>query len=105
MPIKFPIGTWSYKWNPLYFPNGIPYDCSSIMHYDDRNFGNGKGPTMTPRDPSTCRVDQQHTTMTQSDIELLNRMYNCQQPGVSYQQPDIAGQVQELPEYSKNSVS
>ena len=45
----------NFKWSPFYKPQGIPYDCSSLMHYDDqvnshndcssyckKNFGNKK---------------------------------------------------------------
>ena len=26
----------NFKWSPFYKPQGIPYDCSSLMHYDDQ---------------------------------------------------------------------
>ena len=96
--LQFPIGTWNYKWNPLYFPEGIPYDCSSIIYYDDADFGNGKGPTMTSRDPSACTLDQVNTDLTESDIELLHKMYNCQEVAENV----IVSEEEELPEYAKH---
>jgi len=60
--------------------HGTPYDCSSIMHYTDRGFHNGKGPTMTPKDPSSCYLGGYGTKLTESDISLLKKMY-CDQTG------------------------
>ena len=31
-----PHSLLNFKWNPFYKPQGIPYDCSSLMHYDDQ---------------------------------------------------------------------
>ena len=51
--------------------HGSPYDCSSIMHYRDYFFNNGKGKTMTPKNPSTCDLSGYMTKLTAADITLL----------------------------------
>ena len=54
---------------------GTPYDCQSIMHYRDRFFGNGKGKTMSPKNPSNCDLGGYMTQLTASDITLLKVLY------------------------------
>jgi len=67
----------SYKWNPLYLPNNIPYDCNSLMHYSDKSFSNGKGPTMTPRFPHSCDLTKTNYRPSAADIQLVNSVYKC----------------------------
>jgi len=71
------VSLLNFKWNPFYKPQGIPYDCSSLMHYDDQAFSNGKGPTMTPRDPSSCELSSTPSYPTKSDVTLLRKTYPC----------------------------
>ena len=54
---------------------GTPYDCMSVMHYRDWGFQQG-GPTMLPR-RSSCDLKSGNYRLTQSDIDLLNKMYPC----------------------------
>ena len=51
------------------------YDCSSIMHYGDTDFANGKGKTMTAKDANKCTVSKYNTKLTNSDLTLLKKMY------------------------------
>lgn len=78
---------FNFKWNPFYAAEGIPYDCDSIMHYDDSAFSNGRGPTMTARDPEHCDLRHPLTNHpTSGDEALLNKAYNCDRP-VEYSEP------------------
>merc|ERR1719244_238023 len=54
---------------------GTPYDCMSIMHYEDWGFTNGNGPTMTPLDPENCDLSSSKNVLTSNDITLLKKMY------------------------------
>jgi len=61
---------------------GTPYDCSSIMHYQDWMFltqdaNNEGGKTMIAKDPNTCDVSSSKSKITDNDISLMNKMY-CQ---------------------------
>ena len=62
--------------------HGSPYDCSSIMHYRDDSFkkAGATGPTMTAKNPATCNLSGYMTKLTNSDKNLLNKMY-CDQNG------------------------
>ena len=78
-----------YSWNPLQFPLGTEYDCDSIMHYRDTSFNIGNSITLEVRiqrnlmtcsqalDPSECRLKSRSNTPTSSDMDLINRLYNC----------------------------
>lgn len=77
----------NFKWNPWYKADGIPYDCSSLMHYDDLAFSNGAGPTMTARDPATCSLHKQSNLITRGDEALLRKAYNCDRWPVQYKVP------------------
>jgi len=35
----------------------VRYDCGSIMHYGTGLFSNGRGPTMTAKNPNTCKLN------------------------------------------------
>ena len=59
------------------------HDCMSVMHYRDWGFSTG-GPTMTPI-IQDCDVRSGNYLMTQSDIELLNKMYQWMVVGVTGQ--------------------
>lgn len=66
-----------YSWNPLQFPLGTEYDCDSIMHYRDTSFNIGNSITLEALDPSECRLKSRSNTPTSSDMDLINRLYNC----------------------------
>ena len=56
-----------------------PYDCMSVMHYRENDFRAtwAKGPSMTARNPKKCDLRTLPTELTDSDIDLLNKMYPC----------------------------
>lgn len=37
-------------------PEGVPYECHSIMHYPTWGFANSNLPTMEAKDPNSCRL-------------------------------------------------
>jgi len=53
---------WRNKWgqydkcNSCPIPEGVPYECNSIMHYSTRGFANSNQPTMEAKDPNSCRL-------------------------------------------------
>jgi len=55
--------------------HATPYDCMSVMHYRDWAFSTG-GATMLPRN-SRCDLKTGTHKLTQTDIQLLNKMYSC----------------------------
>lgn len=62
---------------------GTPYDCSSIMHYGDRDFLTDEAEqqekkTMKAKDASTCELSPYGTIkLSETDVDLINKMYNC----------------------------
>lgn len=57
--------------------HNVEYDCMSIMHYTDTQFQKkGAGLTMIPKH-SNCDLHSLKNKLTNSDVELLKRMYNC----------------------------
>jgi len=71
----------NFKWNPFYLPQGIPYDCQSIMHYKEDAFAKRRGvPTITARDPESCNLTCPSFRPTQADVDLLRIKYNCPKP-------------------------
>ncbi|CAG7731719.1 unnamed protein product [Allacma fusca] len=54
---------------------GVPYDYSSIMHYDAYAFAiDGRKPTIIPKQPGAKLGNDQ---LTDYDTQKINRMYNC----------------------------
>ena len=72
------IAKQQYKIRPNLNTFGTKYDCRSIMHYRDRAWGNGKGPTMVPANKSIeCDLKTANSHLTEADIDLINAMYKC----------------------------
>ena len=68
------------KMCPDYKTYGLPYDCDSIMHYEDNLFltdeaGAAGKKAMYPKDPKTCDITREHITLSKGDVEIINRMY------------------------------
>ena len=54
-----------------------PYECNSIMHYDDTsNAKNPRKKTMTPVDKNTCKINPGND-LTNWDWKLLRKAANC----------------------------
>ena len=65
---------------PHYKTYGIPYDCESIMHYEDRicltQDASNKGlKSMYAKNPSKCDISKDKIRLSKLDIEIINRMY------------------------------
>ncbi|XP_057309764.1 hatching enzyme 1.2-like [Hydractinia symbiolongicarpus] len=57
---------------------GVPYDPKSVMHYGNRAFSNGNGPTIVwKQDPSLILGGQ---VLTEKDVLQLNLFYECSNP-------------------------
>ncbi|KAJ6659623.1 hypothetical protein lerEdw1_018592 [Lerista edwardsae] len=55
-----------------------PYDYESIMHYGSFSFSKNKSlPTMTANIPKFNNIIGQRVDFSATDLERLNRMYNC----------------------------
>merc|ERR1719378_944498 len=65
-----------------YDTHGIPFDCMSIMNYKDKDFSNGNGLTMTARNKAICDLKSPKQHLTQTDIDLVNKIYNLQTPQI-----------------------
>ncbi|XP_026233722.1 high choriolytic enzyme 1-like [Anabas testudineus] len=63
-----------YKINTL--NQGTPYDYNSVMQYEKYAFSKNNLPTMMPIPNSNVSFGQA-TQMSQTDIDRLNRLYNC----------------------------
>ena len=73
---------FSGKVCPNYKTYGIPYDCESIMHYEDwqcltRDASNKGLKSMYAKDPSKCDITKDKIRLSKLDVEIINRMY-CQ---------------------------
>ena len=67
---------------PDYKTYGIPYDCESIMHYEDwqcrtKDAANRGLKSMYAKNPSTCDITKDKIRLSKLDVEIMNRMY-CQ---------------------------
>jgi len=62
-------------------PEGIPYECNSIMHYQDHDFAKYFGyPTMKSVDHQRCRphhLKKRHTRPTRNDWRSLRAALGC----------------------------
>ncbi|XP_051999433.1 meprin A subunit beta-like [Xyrauchen texanus] len=56
---------------------GIPYDYTSVMHYDKNAFSNGNGPTILTKIPEFENIIGQRFDMSEYDVIELNKMYKC----------------------------
>ncbi|XP_057310030.1 zinc metalloproteinase nas-14-like [Hydractinia symbiolongicarpus] len=57
---------------------GVSYDPKSVMHYGNRAFSNGNGPTIVwKQDPSLILGGQ---VLTEKDVLQLNLFYECSNP-------------------------
>jgi len=67
--------------------HGVPYDCSSIMHYGAGTWANGNGPTMTSL-VSGCKISPKNgpAVATKNDWDLLRAAFKdqCNGGGCSY---------------------
>jgi len=65
---------------PRYKTYGLPYDCNSIMHYENWQFlkpeaNKANKKTMYPKDPSKCDISKDKIRLSDGDVEIINRMY------------------------------
>ncbi|XP_050072039.1 zinc metalloproteinase nas-4 [Anopheles maculipalpis] len=60
---------------------GVAYDYGSIMHYSANAFSTNGQPTIEPKEPLNGAKMGQRDGFSWSDMEKLNRMYNCQASG------------------------
>merc|ERR1711872_435224 len=58
----------------------LPYDYLSVMHYDSYAFSNGNGRTILTKDSSMQDVIGRAPGVSDGDIELVKRMYKCNEP-------------------------
>merc|ERR1711872_1098853 len=58
----------------------LPYDHLSVMHYDSYAFSNGNGRTILTKDSSMQDVIGRAPGVSDGDIELVKRMYKCNEP-------------------------
>jgi len=58
----------------------LPYDYLSVMHYDDYAYSNGTGRTILTKDSSMQDVIGRAPGVSDGDIELVKRMYKCNEP-------------------------
>ena len=56
---------------------GLPYDFESVMHYGDTSFSKNKKRTIETLDPSKQDIIGRATGVSEGDIMLVKRMYNC----------------------------
>ncbi|NWX54480.1 MEP1B protein, partial [Promerops cafer] len=55
----------------------VPYDYNSVMHYSKTAFRNGTEPTIITNIPDFTDVIGQRMDFSASDLQKLNRLYNC----------------------------
>ena len=68
------------KMCPTYKTYGLPYDCDSIMHYEDELFlteeaTKARKKVMVPLFPEKCHITKPHITLSKGDVEIIKRMY------------------------------
>ncbi|XP_051575939.1 meprin A subunit beta-like [Myxocyprinus asiaticus] len=56
---------------------GVPYDYTSVMHYNKNAYSNGNGPTIITKFPEFKDVIGQHLDMSEYDVLELNNIYKC----------------------------
>jgi len=55
--------------------HGVPYDCDSIMQYDDKAFSKNGQPTMEAINEQTCNLKKYNYQLVDSDVTMLKKMY------------------------------
>ncbi|NP_999767.2 protein SpAN precursor [Strongylocentrotus purpuratus] len=65
-----------YTWGSVTSSN-VEYDVGSIMHYGGYGFSSNGRPTITTIDPRLNSRLGQRTALSAADIELANRIYEC----------------------------
>ena len=58
----------------------LPYDYGSVMHYKKNSFSRGGRTTIRTRDPSKQNLIGQREGVSEGDINLVRKMYKCQDP-------------------------
>ncbi|XP_037810161.1 astacin-like [Lucilia sericata] len=59
---------------------GVPYDYGSVMHYSANAFSTNGRPTIIPRQNMGSTKMGQRDGFSASDVEKLNKMYDCGAP-------------------------
>ncbi|XP_031802337.1 meprin A subunit beta isoform X2 [Sarcophilus harrisii] len=77
----------------------VPYDYTSVMHYSKTAFQNGTEPTIVTRIPEFLDVIGQRMDFSDSDLEKLNRLYNCSSSltfldSCDFEMENICGMIQ-----------
>ncbi|XP_033909849.2 hatching enzyme 1.2-like [Acipenser ruthenus] len=66
-----------YNFNRVNTNNlGTPYDYGSVMHYGRYAFSSNGKPTIVPKPDPNVSIGRA-TQFSQTDIERINRLYNC----------------------------
>ena len=64
-------------------PNGIPYDCDSVMHYAKNQMGKAGLDTLEAVDPSKCKLlpyeewNTKEPYISGNDIAMIKFHYDC----------------------------
>ncbi|XP_068094468.1 meprin A subunit beta-like [Hyperolius riggenbachi] len=77
----------------------VPYDYTSIMHYDKTAFQRGSLPTIIPKKPQYLNIIGKQMDFSERDTLKLNRLYNCTSSltfldSCSFEYDDICGMLQ-----------
>ncbi|KAH8278423.1 hypothetical protein KR018_003103 [Drosophila ironensis] len=70
---------------------GVPYDYGSVMHYSKNAFSINGQPTIVAMKANGADKMGQRNGFSDSDIEKLNRMYNCGTVGTAPYAPSAPG--------------
>ncbi|KAG7233978.1 hypothetical protein INR49_028692 [Caranx melampygus] len=78
---------------------GVPYDYSSVMHYDKIAFSKGSEPTIVTKMPQFNDVIGQNIGFSAGDLTKLNRLYNCTRSSTfvdscNFEEENICGMIQ-----------
>uniref|UniRef100_G3NGM1 Metalloendopeptidase n=1 Tax=Gasterosteus aculeatus aculeatus TaxID=481459 RepID=G3NGM1_GASAC len=92
--------------NEITTTHGVPYDYSSVMHYDKNTFSKGTGPTIITKDPKFQNVIGQRREVSPSDVLELNLLYKCNTTIASKMYCDFSnGSMCEMNQCSKGGSS
>ncbi|XP_041967541.1 meprin A subunit beta isoform X1 [Alosa sapidissima] len=78
---------------------GVPYDYGSVMHYGKTAFNIAELPTIVTRIPAFLDVIGQRMGFSDSDLEKLNRLYNCTSSSTfldlcGFEEANVCGMIQ-----------